>query len=124
MLSMVSVMLGQTQTFTATLCIAEGTPIQWSVNGTIGGNSNNGTIAATGSETAQYVAPLRLPSNRKKKPPVKGRRHINRDLSVKPARTRQFRATTNFRARYREYRVRNWAADACVQKQAVPLNFY
>ena len=31
--------LGQTQTFTASLCVASGTPIAWDVNGAVNGNA-------------------------------------------------------------------------------------
>ncbi|MGA3293466.1 MAG: hypothetical protein ABSE45_05700 [Candidatus Acidiferrales bacterium] len=60
--SSASVGLDQTQPFTASFCLAAGASIAWDVNGTAGGNSTLGTIAATGPSTALYTAPADLPS--------------------------------------------------------------
>jgi hypothetical protein len=57
-----SVSLGQTQTFTASFCVASGTVIAWDVNGISGGSTTVGTIAISGSYTALYTAPADLPS--------------------------------------------------------------
>jgi hypothetical protein len=59
-----SISLGQTQTLTASLCVASGTPIVWDVNGVVGGNAALGTIAAsaTAPDAAVYTAPVDLPS--------------------------------------------------------------
>lgn len=58
--------LGQMQTFTASLCVAIGTPIAWDVNGIAGGNANVGTIvgnpASGATNAAIYTAPADLPS--------------------------------------------------------------
>jgi hypothetical protein len=56
-----SVALTQTQIFTASLC-GHGGDIVWDVNGVVGGNSTNGTITVTGSNTALYSAPANLPA--------------------------------------------------------------
>ena len=53
-----SVVLGNTQTFTATVTNTTDTAVSWSVNGTTGGNTANGTITADGV----YTAPADLPS--------------------------------------------------------------
>ncbi|HTU35124.1 MAG TPA: hypothetical protein VMF66_15080 [Candidatus Acidoferrum sp.] len=59
-----SLSLGQTQTLTASLCIASGTAIVWDVNGIAGGNSALGTIVGSSAPTnaALYTAPADLPS--------------------------------------------------------------
>jgi hypothetical protein len=59
--SAASVTLGQSQVFTATLCISPGAPISWDVNGIPGGNFSIGTIVSTGGTTASYTAPLLPP---------------------------------------------------------------
>jgi len=56
-----SVALGNSQTFTATFCVAAGTAIVWDVNGIIGGNATVGTIVPTIANTAIYSAPADLP---------------------------------------------------------------
>jgi hypothetical protein len=56
-----SVGLGQTQTFTASFCIAPGSSIAWDVNEIVGGNSTIGTITASGPATALFTAPADLP---------------------------------------------------------------
>jgi hypothetical protein len=57
-----SASLGQTQTFTASFCVASGTVIAWDVNGIAGGNTTVGTIAISGTYTALYTAPADLPA--------------------------------------------------------------
>ncbi len=59
-----SLNLNATQNFTASLCVAPGTPIAWEVNGTLGGNSILGTIstASPGAATATYTAPASVPA--------------------------------------------------------------
>jgi hypothetical protein len=57
-----NVTLGQSQPFTASLCISPGGTISWDVNGIAGGNSTFGTITVTGSATATFTAPQNLPS--------------------------------------------------------------
>jgi hypothetical protein len=57
----VSVLLGQTQGFTASLCVASGTPITWDVNGAANGNALLGTIVVTSPNTALYTAPAGIP---------------------------------------------------------------
>lgn len=54
--------LAQTQTFSASFCLAAGATIAWDVNGTTGGNSSVGTIAPSGASTATYTAPADLPA--------------------------------------------------------------
>jgi len=54
----VSVLLGDTQTFAATVTNASDTGVTWSVNGVPGGISTTGTITAAGV----YTAPADLPS--------------------------------------------------------------
>lgn len=58
-----SVALGQSQTFTAALCLAAGASISWDVNGITGGNASVGTITGTSSTTALYTAPADEPAN-------------------------------------------------------------
>jgi hypothetical protein len=53
-----SVILGNTQTFAATVTGISNTAIAWSVNGVPGGNATSGTITTTGT----YTAPEDLPS--------------------------------------------------------------
>ncbi len=64
--SSASVILGGTQSFSASLCFAQGDSLTWDVNGISGGNSTVGAIAVTsssgGSSTATYTAPTALPS--------------------------------------------------------------
>ncbi len=56
------VTLGQTQTFTASFCLAAGSSIAWDVNGIAGGSAALGTIASSGTSTALYTAPANMPS--------------------------------------------------------------
>jgi hypothetical protein len=58
-----TVLLTQTQTFTAAFCLASGATVSWDVNGISGGNSSVGTIAASSPTTALYTAPAIEPSN-------------------------------------------------------------
>jgi hypothetical protein len=53
-----SVLLGNTQNFSATVTNTTNTAVAWSVNGIRGGNSSNGTITPAGT----YTAPADLPS--------------------------------------------------------------
>lgn len=53
-----SVLLGNTQTFAATVANASNVSVTWSVNGVAGGNNATGTISATGV----YIAPADLPT--------------------------------------------------------------
>jgi parallel beta-helix repeat protein len=53
-----SVLLGNTQQFTATVTGTSNTAVTWSVNGISGGNSTVGTISSTGL----YTAPQALPN--------------------------------------------------------------
>lgn len=53
-----SVLLGQTQPFTANVTGAANTSVVWNVNGTIGGSVTLGTISSRGV----YTAPATLPS--------------------------------------------------------------
>jgi hypothetical protein len=55
--------LGQTQSFTASLCLNSGASIVWDVNGIVGGNSSIGTISSTGAASASYTAPTSVPSS-------------------------------------------------------------
>ena len=57
-----SVALGQSQTFTASLCVPPATQITWDVNGITGGNTTLGTITNNGSATATYTAPSSVPA--------------------------------------------------------------
>ncbi|HVB88209.1 MAG TPA: hypothetical protein VNK23_16225, partial [Candidatus Dormibacteraeota bacterium] len=57
-----SVTLGQTQTFTASFCLAAGATIAWDVDGISAGNSSVGTIATSGAATAVYTAPADSPA--------------------------------------------------------------
>jgi hypothetical protein len=61
--SAASVPLAQTQTFTATFCLASGASVSWDVNGITGGNSSVGTIASTSATAALYTAPTGTPTN-------------------------------------------------------------
>jgi hypothetical protein len=53
-----TVILGNTQVFTATVTNASDTTVVWSVNGVVGGNATTGTISAIGI----YTAPVDLPA--------------------------------------------------------------
>src|SRR5262249_31593513 len=53
-----SVMITQTQQFTATVSNATDTTVTWSVNGVAGGDANVGTITSDGI----YTAPAEVPS--------------------------------------------------------------
>ncbi len=53
-----SVIITQTQQFTATVANASNTAVTWKVNGTTGGDATVGTISATGL----YTAPAKLPN--------------------------------------------------------------
>jgi len=57
-----NVSLGATETFRATFCTVSGGAIVWDVDGIVGGNSVDGTIASTGANSAVYAAPADLPS--------------------------------------------------------------
>ena len=57
-----TVSLAQTQTFSASFCLATGAAITWDVDGIPGGNSTIGTISPSGANTAVYTAPIDLPS--------------------------------------------------------------
>ena len=57
-----SVPLGQSQSFTATLCVSPGTTIAWDVNGIVGGNASIGNVTNNGGSTTTYTAPNILPS--------------------------------------------------------------
>src|SRR5713101_758527 len=56
-----SVLLGATQSFTATVSNATSTGVTWAVNGIAGGNSSVGTIISTGNGAGLYTAPRDLP---------------------------------------------------------------
>ena len=56
-----SVALGNSQSFTASFCVAIGNPITWDVNGITGGNAAVGTIISTGATAALYTAPTDFP---------------------------------------------------------------
>lgn len=58
----VSLALGQTQTFVASLCVASGTPVAWDVNGVANGNATLGTIATVSANTVLYTAPSGIPA--------------------------------------------------------------
>jgi hypothetical protein len=58
-----TVLLTQTQSFQASLCIAPGTPITWDVNGIVGGNATLGTISSTNATAALYTAPETIPAS-------------------------------------------------------------
>jgi hypothetical protein len=60
--SIVSVALGQLQTFSASFCAASAAPISWDVNGIPSGNSTIGTITVTGAASAAYTAPADIPT--------------------------------------------------------------
>ena len=53
----VSVLLGATQTFAATVTNAKNTSVTWSVNGIVGGTTGFGTIDANGVYTAPQILP-------------------------------------------------------------------
>ncbi len=59
--SSANVALGQTQSFSASLCAAQTAQIIWDVNGIAGGNAMFGTIAVTSPTTATFTAPQNLP---------------------------------------------------------------
>lgn len=59
--SSASVPLGQSQSFTASLCAAPGTPTVWDVDGVVNGNASLGTITVTSSTTALFTAPQAVP---------------------------------------------------------------
>jgi hypothetical protein len=61
--SSASLSLGQSQAFTASLCVSSGASILWDVNGVVGGNTSFGTIASSGSASATYTAPDSVPSS-------------------------------------------------------------
>ena len=60
--SQVNVLLTQMQSFTASLCVAQGASITWDVNGVAGGNATLGTITNTNSPTSLYTAPEAIPA--------------------------------------------------------------
>ena len=53
--------LGQSQSFTAGLCVPSGSAITWDVNGIVGGDTSVGTVSNTGGNTTTYTAPTALP---------------------------------------------------------------
>jgi uncharacterized protein (DUF2141 family) len=57
----ISLALGQTQVFTASLCVAAGTAIAWDVNGISNGNSSVGAITIVSANSALYTAPAAIP---------------------------------------------------------------
>lgn len=57
-----NISVGASQIFSASLCIAAGTPITWEVNSIAGGNSTVGIIASTGANTVSYTAPASIPA--------------------------------------------------------------
>jgi hypothetical protein len=61
--SSANVGLAQTQSFTATFCLAANATIAWDVNGITAGNATIGTITPTGAATALYTAPADVPPN-------------------------------------------------------------
>src|SRR2546426_3186 len=56
-----AVLLGATQSFTATVSNTTNTGVTWAVNGIAGGNSSVGTIISTGNGAGLYTAPRHLP---------------------------------------------------------------
>lgn len=58
----VNVLLGQMQTFTASLCVAQGATITWDVNGVAGGNATLGTLTNTNTTASLYTAPADIPA--------------------------------------------------------------
>ncbi len=58
----VSLALGQTQVFTASLCVPAGTAIAWDVNGIPNGNSSIGVITIVSANSALYSAPPAIPA--------------------------------------------------------------
>ncbi len=59
--STVTLGFGAMQIFTATLCVANGSGINWTVNGIPGGNSTVGTITPNSADSALYTAPNNYP---------------------------------------------------------------
>jgi hypothetical protein len=58
--ALATVSLAQTQTFTASFCGPLASPLQWDVNGVLGGSVAAGTIMSSGTSTAVYTAPSSL----------------------------------------------------------------
>src|SRR5712691_7112142 len=56
-----AVLLGATQSFTATVSNTTNTGVTWAVNGIAGGNSSVGTIISMGNGAGLYTAPRDLP---------------------------------------------------------------
>ncbi len=54
--------LGQSQDFAASLCVPSGTPVNWDVNGVVGGSAALGTVTNTGAATTTYTAPVDRPA--------------------------------------------------------------
>jgi len=54
--------LGQSQEFTASVCVPSGTPVNWDVNGVVGGSAALGTVTNTGAATSTYTAPVDRPA--------------------------------------------------------------
>ena len=54
--------LGQTQVFTASLCIPVGTVVAWDVNRISNGNSSVGAITIVSANSALYTAPPAIPA--------------------------------------------------------------
>lgn len=58
----ISLALGQTQVFTASLCVPAGTAIAWDVNGISNGDSSVGAITIVSANSALYAAPPAIPA--------------------------------------------------------------
>ncbi len=58
----ISLTLGQTQVFTASLCVPAGTAVAWDVNGISNGNSSVGAITIVSANSALYTAPPAIPA--------------------------------------------------------------
>jgi hypothetical protein len=58
----ISLTLGQTQVFTASLCAPAGTAVAWDVNGIPDGNSSVGAITIVSANSALYTAPAAIPA--------------------------------------------------------------
>jgi len=54
--------LGQSQDFAAALCVPSGTPVNWDVNGVVGGSAALGSVTNTGAATTTYTAPVDRPA--------------------------------------------------------------
>jgi len=58
----ISLTLGQTQEFTASLCVPDGTAVAWDVNGIPDGNSSVGAITIVSANSSLYTAPPAIPA--------------------------------------------------------------